>query len=343
MANASEGALCGLGNPLLDISANTDVEFLAKYDLKANDAILTEEKHIPIFKDMEEKYDVEYIPGGATQNSLRVAQWILDTPKISSFFGCIGKDDFGKRLADGMEQAGCVARYQINESVSTGTCACVITGKNRSLAANLAAANCYKKDHLVNPENWAFVEKCQVMYSAGFHLTVAPDAMLELGKHAAEKNKIFCTNLSAPFLCQFFKDPQMQLMPYVDYLFGNETEAAVFAKEQNLGTEDLQEIALKVAALPKENKQRERIVVFTQGDKPTIVATGGKVQTYDIIPIKAEAILDTNGAGDAFVGGFLAQLVQGKDIQKCVDCGNFAARYIIQRSGTTMEGKANYE
>jgi adenosine kinase len=30
-------------------------------------------------------------------------------------------------------------------------------------------------------------------------------------------------NLSAPFLCQFFKDPMLQTLPYVDVLFGNET------------------------------------------------------------------------------------------------------------------------
>ena len=30
-------------------------------------------------------------------------------------------------------------------------------------------------------------------------------------------------NLSAPFLCQFFKEPMMNAMPYVDLLFGNES------------------------------------------------------------------------------------------------------------------------
>lgn len=29
----------------------------------------------------------------------------------------------------------------------------------------------------------------------------------------------------------------------------------------------------------------------------------GKVEEFSVIPIKAEDIVDTNGAGDAFVGG----------------------------------------
>jgi adenosine kinase len=48
--------LLGMGNPLLDISATVDTELLAKYQLKANDAILTEDE--AIFKDLTEKYKV---------------------------------------------------------------------------------------------------------------------------------------------------------------------------------------------------------------------------------------------------------------------------------------------
>jgi adenosine kinase len=64
----------GLGNPLLDISANVDTAFLSKYGMKPNNAILAEEKHKSLYDEMVQKYNVEYIPGGATQNALRVAQ-----------------------------------------------------------------------------------------------------------------------------------------------------------------------------------------------------------------------------------------------------------------------------
>lgn len=41
-------------------------------------------------------------------------------------------------------------------------------------------------------------------------------------------------------------------------------------------------------------------------------------------------------AGDAFVGGFLSQLVAGKSIEECVRAGNYAANIVIQRSGCTF-------
>jgi adenosine kinase len=38
-----------IGNPLLDMQVTKGEALLAKYDLKANDAILAEEKHEPMF------------------------------------------------------------------------------------------------------------------------------------------------------------------------------------------------------------------------------------------------------------------------------------------------------
>jgi adenosine kinase len=44
----SEGILLGMGNPLLDISAVVKSDFLAKYGLKENDAILAADQHQPM-------------------------------------------------------------------------------------------------------------------------------------------------------------------------------------------------------------------------------------------------------------------------------------------------------
>ena len=51
------GALLGMGNPLLDISATVKPELLTKHNLKSNDAILTEEENI--FNDLKDGYQVD--------------------------------------------------------------------------------------------------------------------------------------------------------------------------------------------------------------------------------------------------------------------------------------------
>jgi hypothetical protein len=92
------GAILGLCNPLLDISAEVPMEFLGKYGVTLNNAILAEDKHLPLYEELERDYPVQYIAGGAGQNSIRVAQWMLQVPGATSYFGAIGADHRGETL-----------------------------------------------------------------------------------------------------------------------------------------------------------------------------------------------------------------------------------------------------
>uniref|UniRef100_A0A0D3FXZ9 Adenosine kinase n=1 Tax=Oryza barthii TaxID=65489 RepID=A0A0D3FXZ9_9ORYZ len=335
-----EGVLLGMGNPLLDISAVVDEAFLAKYDIKPGNAILAEEKHLPMHNELASKVNVEYIAGGSTQNSIRVAQWMLQIPGATSYMGCIGKDKFGEEMKKDAQAAG--AHYYEDDNAPTGTCAVCIVGGERSLVANLSAANCYRSEHLKRPENWALVEKAKYIYIAGFFLTVSPDSIQLVAEHAAATNKVFMMNLSAPFICEFFRDAQEKALPYADYIFGNETEARTFAKVRGWETENTEEIALKISQLPKASGAHKRITVITQGCDPVVVADDGKVKTFPVILLPKEKLVDTNGAGDAFVGGFLSQLVQEKSIDECVRAACYAANVIIQRSGCTYPEKPDF-
>ncbi|XP_072679765.1 adenosine kinase isoform X3 [Canis lupus baileyi] len=349
----SENILFGMGNPLLDITAVVDKDFLDKYSLKPNDQILAEDKHKELFDELVKKFKVEYHAGGSTQNSIKVAQWMIQQPyKAATFFGCIGTDTFGEILKKKAAEAHVDAHYYEQNEQTTGTCAVCITGSNRSLVANLAAANCYKKEkHLDMDKNWTLVEKARVYYIAGFFLTVSPESVLKVANHASENNRIFTLNLSAPFISQFYKESLMKVMPYIDILFGNETEAATFAREQGFETEDIKEIARKTQALPKVNQKRQRIVIFTQGREDTIMATvclslallaESEVTAFAVLDQDQKEIVDTNGAGDAFVGGFLSQLVSDKPLTECIRAGHYAASVIIRRTGCTFPEKPDF-
>ncbi|KAL8516657.1 hypothetical protein ACS0TY_015061 [Phlomoides rotata] len=295
-----------------------------------------------MYEEMTSKYKVEYIAGGATQNSIRVAQWMLQIPGATAYMGSIGKDKYGEEMKKHATKAGVNVHYHEDES-PTGTCAVCVNGSDRSLVANLSAANCYKIDHLKRPENWALVEKAKFYYIAGFFLTVSPQSIMSVAEHAVANNKVFMTNLSAPFICEFFKDVQDKVFPYMDYVFGNETEARTFSKVHGWETENVEEIALKISQLSKKSGTHKRITVITQGADPVVVAEDGKVKLFPIILLPKEKIVDTNGAGDAFVGGFLSQLVLDKPIGDCVKAGCYAANVIIQRSGCTYPEKPDFK
>ncbi|KAG8238611.1 hypothetical protein J437_LFUL017738, partial [Ladona fulva] len=90
--------ILGLGNPLLDMTITADKNFLDKYSLKANDAILAEDKHMSLYEEMVKNHSVDFSAGGATLNALQVAQWIIGTPGTAVFMGCIGRDFYGEKL-----------------------------------------------------------------------------------------------------------------------------------------------------------------------------------------------------------------------------------------------------
>lgn len=337
-----QGAILGMGNPLLDISAEVPLEVLEKYGVSLNNACLAEEKHLPLYQELVDNYPVQYIAGGATQNSIRVAQWMVQQPGVTAYMGAVGSDQYSKTLEESAAKDGVLVNYQKNESTPTGTCAVLINGGERSLVANLAAANTFDSSHLDKEASKNLIERAQLYYSAGFFLTVSVESLLRVAKHANEHSKIFTMNLAAPFIVEFFGDQLASCMPYCDYVFANESEAAAYGKKKGYG-EDIGTIALKLAAEPKASGTRPRVVVFTQGCDPTIVACQGKVTEFPVEALSKELLVDTNGAGDAFVGGFLSQLINDKPLAECVRAGHFASRVIIQRSGCSFPEKCLFD
>lgn len=342
MAQVPEGVVFGCGNPLLDISSHVGSEVLEKYGLKPANAILAEPQHLPLYAELSARPDVEYIAGGATQNAIRVCQWMLQAPHATTYSGCVGNDQYAQTLEKVARQDGVNVLYMHTDAAPTGTCAVCVVGKERSMCANLGAANCFDIAHFQTAPLQEAIARAKIFYIAGFFLTVSPPSAELIAKHAAEHNKVFAMNLSAPFLIQFFGQHIEHLLPYMDFLFGNEDEAKVYAESKGWDGTDLKAVALKIAAAPKANQHRQRIVVFTRGSHSTLVASNGTVEEYSVDPLPAELLVDTNGAGDAFVGGFLAGLAKGLSMERCVLAGHYAARTIIQRSGCTFPPEPDF-
>ena len=147
-------------------------------------------------------------------------------------------------------------------------------------------------------------------------------------------------NLSAPFLAQFFKDQMDATSPYWDLLFGNESEALAYAQSHSLSTTSISEIAKYLALLPKANTHRNRTVIITQGPDATIVAIAqgngqAIVKEFPTAQIPAEEIVDSNGAGDAFAGGYVGELILGGGLERCIQVGQWLAGLCLRRNGPT--------
>ncbi|KAK3096548.1 hypothetical protein FSP39_001185 [Pinctada imbricata] len=343
MSDITEGALLGIGNPLLDITVNGDQSLLDEFGLKSNNAIIAEEPHMPLFQKIVTEYEPFYLAGGATQNSIRVAQWMLQKRNATSFFGGVGNDMYRKILMEKAEEVGVNVRYETHPKLATGKCCAIITGEDRSLVTDLGAARHFTNDFLHQPENWSLVEKADCLYIGGFIVPVSSKAVVSVLKYAAANNKTVIMNLHATFLCKYFADPDLDLMRYIDVLFGNGDEASEFGKCMGFDFNSVSDICRKTVSLPKENSKKGRVVVFTQGRGPTVLGDGDDVREIPVHAVDKSLIKDTNGCGDAFVGGFLSQLVQKRSIDACLRAGSYAARTVIQYYGCNFPDKPDFE
>lgn len=75
------------------------------------------------------------------------------------------------------------------------------------------------------------------------------------------------------------------------------------------------------------------VVVITLGGRGVFISSGGR---EEIIPAFHVDAIDTTGAGDAFNGGLLAALSEGKDIWEAARFANALAALSVQKLGTTL-------
>jgi len=281
-------------------------------------------------------YNVTYVAGGAAQNAARGAAYVLP-PKSVVYTGCVGDDDLAEQLKAANEREGLTEAYLVKKGEKTGACAVVITGHERSLVTTLRSAEKFEKSHLSSPAVAPLVDGAKVYYVEGYFLTHGVESVMEIGKKASHAAKVFALNISAPFIAQFFTAQLQQLMPYCDIVIGNESEAEAWASAVGLpDKKDLKAIAKAIAISPKSNPSRPRVVIFTQGPDSTILVSSAEPETPKVFPVNRlsnDKIVDTNGAGDAFAGGFLGAFVAGKTLEESIEAGHKLGAMCVQQVG----------
>lgn len=263
------------------------------------------------------------------------------------YMGCIGNDPFGDRLKNSANSAGVDCHFMTQKKCGTGTCAVCILDKERSLVANLSEANEFTIEHMNTDKAKAMLKSAKIVYNAGFFVTVSPETMLMCAEQCKKDCKVYAINFSAEFVVKFFQKQVLELLPLVTLIFANKDEALAFAEANKIEYgNDMKCLAQKISDYASVRNDTLRTVIITQGKDAVLVATQGQdfadVREYAVPPIPDGNIVDVNGAGDAFVGGYLSQLIQGKDEKVCVAAGNYCAGYILQRSGTTLSGKPSF-
>lgn len=73
MEKTQAKTILGIGNPIIDISAETDAHLIHKFGLEWGRTVFADDNNRGIYDAIEQKEDCVYIAGGSVTNSIRVA------------------------------------------------------------------------------------------------------------------------------------------------------------------------------------------------------------------------------------------------------------------------------
>ncbi len=117
-----------------------------------------------------------------------------------------------------------------------------------------------------------------------------------------------------------------RILPLVDIYKSSLDEIEVLTGQSAVGK------ALKVV-----HDLGPKIVIATMGARGSVLSLDGAV--YAVPACDSNRVLDPTGAGDVFMGGFLAEFTQKKDPFWCACVGSAAASLVVENIGTTFLGE----
>ncbi len=145
--------------------------------------------------------------------------------------------------------------------------------------------------------------------------------MKKLFSFIKEKGRILAVDMTKAKNGETIQDIT-ELLPYIDYIFPNESEIALLTGEKDpyRNVQLLLDMGVKTA-------------VIKCGEKGCIV--GDHTGVYSVPAVPAERCVDTTGAGDTFVSGFLWGISEGLETAECAKFACAAASFAVESVGAT--------
>lgn len=241
------------------------------------------------------------------------------------FVGAIGDDAFGREAQAFYEAEDIAASWAVKSKRPTGTAGILVDGAGQNQIIVSLDAN----HHLAKADvpAAAIAEARVVVVQLEANLTAMAHA-LKLGRAAGAVTVLN----PAPMRSEFTP----AILKHVDILVPNETEFVALANLLGLTPQPLTEAVLAKLDAARLHALCGRmgvpVVIVTLGRRGCLVS---RKDGYIEIPAFVVEAVDTTGAGDAFLGGFAAGLVEHDgDLGAAAQFGTAVAALSVMKPGT---------
>jgi len=240
-------------------------------------------------------------PGG---NALNVAVYSSRISGIKAgYVGVVGTDERGDFILSQMRENGISTEYVRR-----------ITGKTAVTTISVRGGDRFFDDYVEGVQEGATFPREELDFIGGFdavHYTV-----WGFGREHIPEMKERGPLLSCDFSSELVS-PSMEIMPYLDYSFFSGRQLIDGGGEPRRVIEEL-------------GARTRGVVVMTLGENGSLAFDGDRTYRGEAVPVK---VVDTLGAGDAFIASFLCSRLKGMGIQRSLAEGHVAASEICGRLG----------
>lgn len=311
----------GLGNALVDIVTEVDLDFFARHEIEKGVMTLVDEKRqheLILAIDMKKS---QMSCGGSAANTIIGVSQFGGT----GFYSClVARDDLGRFFLQDLKRNG------VDTNLTPETCPEGITGKvlvmttpdaERTMNTFLGISSHLSPRHidenaLLN-SSYAYLEGYLVTSPTGL------EAMKEVKRIAERRGIRTALTFSDPSMVRYFSQQMQEVIgASVDLLFCNEEEAMIFTGTDNVfaAREKLREVA--------------RQFVITLGANGAMIFDGDTFISIEPYRVKA---LDTNGAGDMFAGAFLYGITHGHSYAEAGKLASLASSRVVTQFGPRLD------
>lgn len=351
--------LIGFGSPIIDnvLEADKDLELSNQIKQKLNyhmSGVFPVEFYQSV---LNSQHNIRLL-GGSALNSIRVASFLLKKYKNLenegninfknieqtnndsqlAFIGSIGKDKDGQWITQELENEGVSFLSESFEKERTSTVIVLVENKERSFYSDLGSSSLITLNHF--KVNESILKNSKIFYADAYLIGKRFDVFEYVFKTFYSENILLSLSTASDFIVRDNADKILELLPYIDILFINLEELSTLRNAMKLNNLNDNEFFNHISLnIDKVNKLKKRIFINTRGNQSSLIYEAdfkegnAKLYTVPVIDLDKRLIIDTNGAGDSFSGGFLAGLLMNFSIQDSAKFGNCVASEIIQLKG----------
>jgi ribokinase len=232
-----------------------------------------------------------------------------------AFLGRVGDDEFGEPLVQALQEKGIdTSLVERASGNSTGAAFITVTPDGENAITVAPGANRSLTPEDVDAAADA-IGDARVFVA---QMEIPVQSVLRAVEVAAEQGTRALVNLAPTF-----EVPQ-ELLEKLDPLVVNEHEAAFLLGRQVEGVDGA------LSAAPELLSSGPRSAVITIGEDGAVLADG---ESVDHLPAPEVEVVDTTGAGDAFVGALATQLARGASLREAVAYAVRAGAAAVTKEG----------